>query len=443
MSDLKRTYTRKELYDMVWSTPIVKLAEQFDLSDRGLAKTCQRHQIPVPGRGYWARVEAGQPVTKTPLRKMYTPELETVHIGASKVTVNPYVAFAIEAATSAVQQAKVSRADNKPNGKLTRQFPIAAPPTAMSSPPARPELEPVRKPHSAIAGLVGDLKSAKADKDGEIKVSGVRINRSCLTRSIAVLHHLAVELDARGISLTCTSENIMASIGVDRVRFDLTEEYRRQKHEPTPTELKKEQDFERKRELARRRGEWLWGERFWPEFDYVYTGKLTFEIHNWAEGARKKWSDGKHQSLETMLESMADGVLFHLVFDKARREEREEQEWQRQHLAHRRKLQELRKVREDDRLTFLKQLAEYQREAADLSATIRAASSNYDSSPPEYKRMIDWARKRLKFIADQNDVATLARNLQAAKLFPEVDELHDPEGEPPSSGSLLPGFLSR
>jgi len=48
MSDLKRTYTRKELYDMVWSTPIVKLAEQFDLSDRGLAKTCQRHQIPVP-----------------------------------------------------------------------------------------------------------------------------------------------------------------------------------------------------------------------------------------------------------------------------------------------------------------------------------------------------------------------------------------------------------
>lgn len=57
----KRTFTRQEMYDLVWSTPIQKLAEQFGLSDRGLAKTCLRHQVPVPGRGYWAKMEAGQP----------------------------------------------------------------------------------------------------------------------------------------------------------------------------------------------------------------------------------------------------------------------------------------------------------------------------------------------------------------------------------------------
>jgi len=36
------------------------LAEDFGISDVGLAKRCRRLGIPVPGRGYWARVDAGQ-----------------------------------------------------------------------------------------------------------------------------------------------------------------------------------------------------------------------------------------------------------------------------------------------------------------------------------------------------------------------------------------------
>jgi predicted Zn-dependent protease with MMP-like domain len=46
----ERTLSRKELYDLVWSTPILKVADQFGLSDRGLAKICERNQVPVPGR---------------------------------------------------------------------------------------------------------------------------------------------------------------------------------------------------------------------------------------------------------------------------------------------------------------------------------------------------------------------------------------------------------
>lgn len=57
----KRTFTRQEMYDLVWSTLIQKLAERFGLSDRRVAKTCLRHQVPVPERSYWARIEAGQP----------------------------------------------------------------------------------------------------------------------------------------------------------------------------------------------------------------------------------------------------------------------------------------------------------------------------------------------------------------------------------------------
>jgi len=54
------TLTRSDLYERVWSTPMSTLAREFGLSDRGLAKICERHDIPRPPRGYWAKLEAGQ-----------------------------------------------------------------------------------------------------------------------------------------------------------------------------------------------------------------------------------------------------------------------------------------------------------------------------------------------------------------------------------------------
>ena len=48
--------TREELYQQVWSEPIVHVAGRLGLSGRGVAKLCARHTIPVPPRGWWAAV---------------------------------------------------------------------------------------------------------------------------------------------------------------------------------------------------------------------------------------------------------------------------------------------------------------------------------------------------------------------------------------------------
>ena len=50
MSNYKE-YTRQELHDLVWATPMVKLAKEFGLSDVGLRKTCVKHNIPTPPLG--------------------------------------------------------------------------------------------------------------------------------------------------------------------------------------------------------------------------------------------------------------------------------------------------------------------------------------------------------------------------------------------------------
>jgi hypothetical protein len=46
-----QTIKREELYEQVWSVPIVKRAAQYGLSDNGLRKVCKRLNVPVPSRG--------------------------------------------------------------------------------------------------------------------------------------------------------------------------------------------------------------------------------------------------------------------------------------------------------------------------------------------------------------------------------------------------------
>jgi len=65
--DKPLTVSREDLYELVWSKPMRDLARDFGISDVGLAKRCRRLGIPVPGRGYWARLDAGQ--------KPYRPKL--------------------------------------------------------------------------------------------------------------------------------------------------------------------------------------------------------------------------------------------------------------------------------------------------------------------------------------------------------------------------------
>ncbi|MCX8568800.1 hypothetical protein [Aminobacter sp. MET-1] len=418
---MKRTYTRQELYDLVWSTPIATLAKQLDISDRGLAKTCLRYHVPVPGRGYWAKVEAGQSATKTPLWQIENPALETIHIGGFKPAVNPYVAFAIQRAGNAVEQSKIRQ-----KAKLTPEKSFE--PSIAKEPLV---LEPVKRPHSSISPLTTALKSAKRDQHGELSIPGIRVHPASVTRVTAFLHHLVLALEKRDIALSYNEKGIGVAIGPDDVRFEIAESRRREKHEPTPIELKKRQDHEQRRELARRRGQWLPWESFWPEYDYIHSGKLTLHVLNWAAGARKNWGDGKHQSLESMLEAIADGILFHLVYEKAHREEQVAEQRRREHMARRRELHKKRQEREANRLGFLRKLAELQREVADLNVTVAKASELLPQASPEYLRMIAWAENRLAHLQAQNQLESLTASLREQNLFPDSDEFHDPEGDPP------------
>jgi len=63
---------RETLYAEVWAEPVKVVAQRYGLSDVGLAKICKKLHIPIPSRGYWAKVKVGRVMKKVllpPLRK--------------------------------------------------------------------------------------------------------------------------------------------------------------------------------------------------------------------------------------------------------------------------------------------------------------------------------------------------------------------------------------
>lgn len=99
------TIGRKELYERVWQTPMVRLAKEYGISDQGLAKICNRHAVPLPPRGHWVRKETGKTVVQVPLPELPDGVSDQIKIAqASKSVVQ---------AMAAKKQQKAVREDLK------------------------------------------------------------------------------------------------------------------------------------------------------------------------------------------------------------------------------------------------------------------------------------------------------------------------------------------
>ncbi|MBC7102650.1 MAG: hypothetical protein H5U13_05400 [Parvibaculum sp.] len=59
--------SREELYQLVWSKPMTKVAEQFDVSGSYMTRVCTMLNVPRPGVGYWAKLAFDKAPPPTPL----------------------------------------------------------------------------------------------------------------------------------------------------------------------------------------------------------------------------------------------------------------------------------------------------------------------------------------------------------------------------------------
>jgi hypothetical protein len=70
----KVTFTRRKLYELVWSEPMLSISKKYKISDVGLRKICIKMNIPIPPRGYWQKVRYGKKVKMKKLPESYSGE---------------------------------------------------------------------------------------------------------------------------------------------------------------------------------------------------------------------------------------------------------------------------------------------------------------------------------------------------------------------------------
>ena len=418
------TITRRALYDLVWSKPLTTLAAEFGISDVGLAKICQRHRITTPERGYWAKVAAGKPVKQI----RYTPapgkEINKVVINASISTLPGEV-------VEIMRRQREAKAERDAIRRQTYASPGVAP--SVASVPTKEHADL----HPAIRATAKALRRAP-DKDGTVSATGtglcgVTVGTASAERAIAILDGLARALEERGGRLEPKNNSMECLVGdgPDRIGFTLIEVTRNVKHEPTEAELAEEERRRRKRERSWHAGEYWPYERSYPEHDIIRTGELVVEAAGYGDGLRRRWADGKRQSLEAILPTIADGLVLHVATTRARRVEsaRRARLWAEH--ARRMALADARVKRETDRHTFVDDLVAKRAEAEGL----RSAIDDLTKAPEQgasYAEMLAWMRNRLASLDEATSPATVELRLAELKLFPDPadDPLHDRLGEP-------------
>lgn len=101
-------------------------------------------------------------------------------------------------------------------------------------------------------------------------------------------------------------------------------------------------------------------------------------------------------------------------------------------LTRRRQLANARQERESERRALLVKLVRTEQRAGQLRDWIEAHEVSDVAEPnPELTRMLDWARAQLDAMNLAVAPTRVSEWLRDRNLFPEVDELGDPLGDPP------------
>jgi len=364
---------RTALYEQLWSVPATQLAVQYGISDVGLAKVCKRYRIPRPPRGYWAKLQAGKPVRRTPLPKATSPDQEIVYMKGWRMP-------------GKVVQAAISDAQQK-------------------EPQVQTEIDVPLHPLAAAARE--QLVEAKPDHDSLVQTDraialNIRVSPTCLDRAVTVFGTFIRAWEERGgevrieVSEGAKSGVTMAAIGPDGLRVRIQESLDEGKPLSDP---------------SRR------------------TGRLCF----WIDGDpdrkfRRRWADTKSQRFERMVKPLVETLLHVLQEKRTERLDRECVQRQEQRVEQRRDAQAAEDSREfywrQDLMVWVNRWHEAKRVREYVDALREAVESGQRQPQNEdaFQEWLAWADR----FADSMDPMINAPMEEAEQQAPEnlpVDQL--------------------
>jgi hypothetical protein len=359
---------REELYKLVWSEPVSKLAQGYGLSDRGLGKICKRLEIPVPGRGYWQMKKKGLKMPVPPLRPTKKLNATGAYI---RRTSKPQIDSEQDHETC-----DLITAEKLPENKIT------VPPSLDS-------------PHSLIALTQRSLMGAKVDDRGlkQPRARGcldIRVGQDSIDRAILIMDTLVKALETRGFDISVAKEppfSTSISVMDEVIQFALSEDLNRTERKLTVAQIKDKEKHP-----------WMYRIQ---EYDYSPNGILSLKIKNDDSlNTRKTWSDGRRQRLEECLNSFVGGLIKAAIAIKHLRAERKRRElkWQEE----RRQWEESERIRreEEEKMKVLdREVASWQRSQqirSYIDAVKKWGIQKYGEIKPVSKlqQWLTWATKQ-------------------------------------------------
>lgn len=268
-----------------------RLAAEYGVSNVALGKTCRRMNVPHPGRGYWARLAAGEKLKQPPL-----PPPRPGH------DLWIYARPAIPASPSVI---------------AARRLPRVPPPKVIVP-------RTLRSAHGAIVDLGSVLATAKSDDHGRLIVPGVPasvlvVSVDAHRRALLLLDALAKAFEGRGHSVLLRREGdrfaLQATVNGIPVAIAVNEHLDRTAHVLSADEQDR---------VNRGVGFGI------PKYDYDTGGRLQILLHG--TRGRAAWSDTDTKALEGQLGMVvvaAEAEVEHRRLLRIAEEERQRAEEQR------------------------------------------------------------------------------------------------------------------
>lgn len=348
---------REEVYELVWSKPMSRLANELNIKAHRLARFCDELLIPRPSSGYWALLKMGRSADREPL-----PELD---------------AFAL---------AEVAA--------FRKQFFASPPPPSTPSMQAQADstttvTERPTRLHELVRSTRDRLRKRDRGHDGILSVDkscclDVRVTWDSVERTLKIFDLLLKEWESLGGTAQIGRHNNSNSffteleLNGDRAPVELFEAVRRVTIEKKTT--------------------YGWTTR---EYRYEPTGKLTLHVGGYVENRRSSWSDGKRQRLEDLVDSFIRGVVVILELNRARRLDEECVKRQERALAAVRKVAHDREQQQNKWREELLASIKQWREAESIREYLRILQGKLDSGvlrPSDEQGFAEWKKWVLSYV---------------------------------------------
>lgn len=252
-----KAVSREELFQQVWKTPMIRLADAYGITGNGLAKICDRLSVPYPPRGYWAKKAAGKNVMqlRLPPAGADTP---------ASVTIRP---------TRQPPRPKPLEPEQQERAVRVEQDDLIIVP------------ERLTRPHPVIAGWIAEhdqrRRAAKRDRNswGPPFVEWTETDH----RSHRILDTLFKAAMRHGLTVkTGDRRETFFAFGQQRIDYKLHEKQKQVRRPKTESEMR-----------WFREGDRTWSQVLEP------TGFLVFTIETYA--IRREWLESESKPLETQL----------------------------------------------------------------------------------------------------------------------------------------------